>query len=83
MRKDDPKNAEPQAQTDRIFVVGEGYWFRTRENELQGPFHTIKEAYSGLIRYIEMVEERDGTTGESRPRPTPVADPNIWNRAKN
>jgi hypothetical protein len=86
MRKDDSTTSDTYDRTDRIFAVGECYWFRTRENELQGPFQTMNEAYLGLTRYLELVGTDDVApepmTLDRKGRLEPVADPTIWTRKK-
>lgn len=48
-------------RSNRLFMVGAGYYFSTREKENVGPFDSKEAAEAGLKLFIDMITTQDAT----------------------
>ena len=55
-RISDALGAQLYDQTDRVIINDEGYFYRTREQELMGPFSTESEALFDLNVFLRVTE---------------------------
>jgi hypothetical protein len=55
-RANEPEDLEPIARQSRFVINDEGYFYRTRECDLIGPFPTESEALFDLNVFVKVTE---------------------------
>ena len=61
-------------RADRIFTVGDNYYFNTRENKEVGPFTSRSSAQSGVALYIKHIEDQE----EAEKYASKIATQGLW-----